>query len=480
MFSIIRIAAAGALAIVLVAGATLSTTSASHQAEKALRTKQELNSLVEQTVVGATAPSVASIGTDAWGGPLYLMPVCTTSRPSNGSILRNTVVLIGFSGGAAKELSAGLTAAVLNSDGTLKPSSFATACFVKEGPGGWLSGAAAALGFPALSDIPDLVELYTYADTLAMSGNSNAAASVRAAGVVDNWAPGGNPVLGVGTTDGELRFFSTEKTLYFWRASPGQWLPVQGDANSTKGLCKQGRVYVSATSYAGASVEPAFCIGIGEVFVPTRADGALDLGTSSYLAGGVASPQPFADRRVKLTNSALGGEPVHATPTLTTYNEARSFCLQMGENLMTGAQFESLQLQTGLPTFPGYQPMMSSLSGQPGSPCKGTNSGYNLCAVDPSAPLGPVSFTGTAQQRVQTFGPAGSPQYVWDLGGNLAEWIWSGPDALADNETATVLGEGLFFAYNGGALSANWLASPGMSTTSPLSKAGFRCSARPR
>lgn len=472
MFSLLRIASAGAIAIVLVAGASLSSTSATHQAEKALRTKQELNSLAELVVTGGLTTAAAKVGTDAWGGVLYLMPVCTSSPAAS----LNTVVLVGMSGGAAKALSPNLGAAVLNVDGSLKTSFFANSCFPKEGTSSWLSGGA---GIPGLSDLPDFIEFYTYGDTLSMSGNQNAATSVRTGGSTALSTQLRSASGIVGSTDGELRFFAAEKTLYFWKAATQQWSPVQGDSASIKGHCKQGRLYVPTTEFANASVEPAFCLDAGEVLVPARSEGPIDRSSMSYLAGGLGSPQPYADRRVKLADSAQGGEPVHAVPSVVTYNEARMFCAQMGESLMTGAQLSAMQLQTSVSDFTGYQPQSSSLLGQAGTPCKGTNSGFNVCAVDPASPQGAVSFVGTGQQRAHGFGAPSTRQYVWDLGGNLAEWVWSGPGALDDSEEATVLGEGLFYTYSGGALTANWLAVSGLTTTSPLSKAGFRCSGRP-
>lgn len=474
MFSLIRVAAVGAIFVLAAAVVSMSSTSASNQTEKALKTKLELNGMAElMAIESATAPA-AKVGIDAWGGPMYLMPVCTGTDVAS----MNTVVLVGLSGGAPKKLSDTLSAAVLGTDGALKTSSFATACLGKDATGGWLAGGAVALGFPLMSDLSDLVQLYTYEDVLRLSGNTNASGAVRARNSAALSAKVRTSYAFRGAVDGELRFFAAEQLIYYWQASNLTWVPLQGDGSTVKGRCKPGRVYVPLTEYSYTSVEPAFCFSEGEVFVPTKAADSLDPDTTQYLAGGLGTPQPYADIRIKLENSAKGGDPVHVTPTMATYNEARAYCESLGETLMTGAQLEALTLQTGQNIFSGYQPMPASLAGTAGNPCKGTNSGYNLCAVDLTGPTGAVSFYGSSQQRTQELGTGTSKQLIWDLGGNLAEWIWSGPGPLADTESATILGKGYYQRESGGAYTDTWLSTPGLGATSPLSRAGFRCTYR--
>lgn len=482
MFSLIRFAAAGTIFLMMAAAIALNLGSTTDQTEKALRTRQLMAAMLEQASAGNAAPGTVLTGTDAWGGTFYLLPFCTAENQSSyPASERNYVAYLGVSGGSALQLSQTLRGALFDTAGAYKASAYAHTCRSKSNV---LTGGMPSL--PAAATLPDFIEPFSYQDMLNHSGNSAAGTTVRNGGsayYTSLWRQDSgstsNPRL-AGASDGELRFFAGEKALFYWNMSGQRWQPIQSDPNSVKGRCPGGWVYMPTTEYANATVEPAFCVTAGEVLYASTDGKAYDPATAYDMAGGLATPQPYAPREVKLAGGS-GSELVHATPSLVTYNQARAICATMGPSgtLFQGSQLEAFKVQTGQAAFDGYLPQPENLVGRPGTPCKGTENGLNVCAVDWLAPTGAVSFYGTAEQRTQVVTLGGVQQVMWDLGGNLAEWIQSGPEALSSSEPASLLGKGYFEEDAGsGPLSARVLNATGLTSARPTSRAGFRCSFR--
>lgn len=246
--------------------------------------------------------------------------------------------------------------------------------------------------------------------------------------------------------DGEVRAVLEDGALYAFDAGSGAWARVAGSVPTVAPAgtsCPRGYVYLGDTVLADGTVEPAFCVSAGEMTVyPNRS--VYWWCNHPPSEQGRAGFYPYAGACSDYLNSNL-------TFTLVSFENARGYCKTYGERLITNRQW--MALASSIALIP--ENWSSGVVGQ-GALYKGISGVVALADTDYSAVTSRCEYGNLrkfiqASTSVYACQRAGLPQasnagidtstmrvvsstvsrthrlpngqVIWDLAGNLAEWV---------------------------------------------------------